>query len=348
MHAARHEEAGMPIVHHTRVFSFLSLVALLAGLELWISRSPWFLPNASLLALAITVDLTLGIPLLYYLVFVRPRRVAPMTLAPVCIASVVLAQQILPAAQHAYLAYVAVLVPVLEALVLLGAVLKARRVVQYYRRVRPTTVYASDALEASIRHSFGASPWVAVLVTELSLPYYVVYGWFHRFTPTQADQLVLPYHRTSGYGAVVGLLTILIGLETLGFHLLIQHWSAPLAWSLTLLSLYSLLWIMGDYHAARLHPIILTPEQVHIRTGLRWRIDVAWTAIAAVQMGMPRTRLHSYVNAAVYGEPQLVLHLKEPVMAYGILGMRKSVRHIGLTVDDPRRFHAEVTQRLQE
>ena len=335
----------MRLARHSYTFAFLSLVALLCLVEIWIVKSVWFPRNADLLSLAITADLTLGIPFLYYMLLVRARQSPAITLAPIFIAAFILAHVILPSSSHIYLNRLEFLLPVVEGLAVVYGLLKARAVARHYRQVQPTTVYASDALEASLRHTFGSSRMIGLLMTELLIAYYVVGGWFRSFKNTNPINVPISCHRTSGYGAVVCMFTGLLILETFGLHLVIQHWSPTAAWVLTALSIYSLLWIIGDYHAVRLHPIVLGTHTLYIRTGLRWRVDIDWMNIAAVRRTTGQKPAHRYLNAAVFGEPRFVLQLKEPVIAHGLFGSQKQVSYIGLTVDDDTLFQTELNKR---
>jgi hypothetical protein len=337
----------MWLARHRPVFLFIGIALLLIAIEFWIVLSVWFPRNADLLSLAITVDLTLGIPALYYLFLVRPRKSPPVALAPVFIASVLLAQLILPSAQQRYLGWIAYTLPLIEGTLLVIAGYKARSVARAYQRLRSGYVYATDALEASLRAVFGDYLAIKLLMTELSLLYYLCAGWFRRFKPNDTANLAFSYHRANGYAAVLGMFGFVIALETIGLHLIVQHWSPAIAWVLTALSLYSLAWIVGDYHAARLHPIVLTPRVLHIRTGLRWRTDLDWSAIAAVTRAASSTRPGTHdLNLAISGEPRLILDLKEPVIVHGLFGIQKKASRIGLSVDDEALFQAALSKHI--
>jgi hypothetical protein len=51
--------------------------------------------------------------------------------------------------------------------------------------------------------------------------------------------------------AIVCIVALILLVETTVPHLLLQRWSALAAWIFTGLSLYSLLWLTGDYYAIR-------------------------------------------------------------------------------------------------
>lgn len=189
----------MHVLHRTQLV-FLGAVALLCTAEWWIVSSVWFALNPAPLAFAVTIDLTLGIPLLFYLFLVRTGRSRVIALAPVFLLSVVIANLLLPPTQHTYLDRIEYLLPFIECAVGLFVLVKARTVVREYRTARPQTIYASDALAASLRRAIGPGLGATLLATELSLPYYALLGWRASFTSPDARHVPFSYHRKSGYG----------------------------------------------------------------------------------------------------------------------------------------------------
>lgn len=69
-----------------------------------------------------------------------------------------------------------------------------------------------------------------------------------RSTRSSPRDRAFTYHRKSLYPALFLVVLLLIIVETLALHLLIQRWSPGIAWLLTGLSLYSIFWIIGDFN----------------------------------------------------------------------------------------------------
>ncbi len=176
---------------------------------------------------------------------------------------------------------------------------------------------------------------------EISVTAYALFG---------ADRkLTLPgrpfsYHRKNGYGAIVSGLMFAMLAETAGVHFLLLHFHHPrIALVLTLLSLYGALWFLGDYQAARRRPIRIETDRLLIRTGLRWNLDVPFTAIAKLERADPLRPFQKSlgaIRATLFGAPLLVLYLNEPLVADGPYGRRRKVERIGFTVDEEEEFFA--------
>lgn len=339
----------------TRTFSlgspllFLAVTAVMLAVEVWVVSLANFAAQPNIIPLAVTVDIVVGVPLLYYGLVVRRKRLPLITLAPVFFLSLLSAGRILPPAQHTYLNWVELAVPVVELAVLAVIAFKLRQIVGHYRRLRPGYAYAPETLEASLAAAIpNVPPLVATVASaEASLLSFGLAGWLRR-TPRPADgRARFSYHRQGGYALILGFFAFLVLLETTVAHLLLARWSTTAAWVLTVLSVYTLIWLFGDYHAGRLQPIALGATHLHLRTGMRWRVDVPWQQVAGLdKIGPVDKKAPGYLNLTVIGEPRLALRLKEPVVVVGLLGRTKQAAVIGLSVDDPAPFVAAVTERL--
>ena len=57
--------------------------------------------------------------------------------------------------------------------------------------------------------------------------------------------------------------------EGLAVHVLILKWSALVAWIFTIGTVYGALWLIADYRATVLRPILVSDESILIRAGFR-------------------------------------------------------------------------------
>jgi hypothetical protein len=339
----------MHLARKTSASLFISAVVALCCVELWVVTSPAFPPNSALFAAVITADLLMGIPLLFYGLVVRPYQLSPTTIAPIFLVAFVLARFILPPTDRQYLDTASFLIVLIEVTVLGVLVWKARHIAQHYQQIRPHSIYFSDALERSIRAGIGAHPAIKLFTIEFVLIFLAVFGWFMTYRTVDSRAKVFTYHRKSLYPVVFLVFLLLMIFETIGLHLLIQHWSPLVAWILTTVSIYGLLWVIGEFNALRLLPIVLADETLHLRSGFRWSATIRLTDIVDVQRPK-RNDIKSpdYLGFARAAEPQMVLVLKQPVRVLGLFGREKEVSHIGLFLDDVSAFRAALEQRRQE
>lgn len=327
---------------------FLGLALTIFAAEFWIVNSIYFTRNPGVIALAITLDLVLGVPALYYFFVISKKQAPAITLIPVIVLTLVIAGFVLPSTQQTPLDWLKKLIPVLE-LIVLGFILgKIRVIMRNFRAAKQNEIYATDALAVSVKQALGNVPGLGMVLTEFSLIYFAFGGWFKKFTSHDPSHIPFSYHRKSGYAAIVGVLLLVLITETTALHLLLQRWSPLAAWIFTGLSIYSLLWVLGDYHAMRLHPIVLTREFLYLRMGLRWRATVPLAEIINIQNFSPREkRTADYLRLTVFGDPRFVIRCKQPVTVQGLFGIKRKVHRIGLAVDDEKLFREELNQRLQ-
>ncbi len=339
----------MRLTLNIHLFLFAILGLGICATEMWIVHSAYFLQNPNVISFAMTLDLVIGLPVLYYIFVVRQRRIPAITLVPVLVLAIVIASFILPATQQAPLDFIKKFIPLLELLVLGFIAIKIRTIVKHYHQAKLTEIYFTEALAASLERSLGALPIVPILVTEFSLLYYAWGGWFKQFKSWDSSHLVFSYDRKTGYSAILGALALVLIVETTALHILLQQWSTLAAWSFTGLSFYSLLWLFGDYHAQRLHPIVLSKAHLHLRAGLRWRATIPFSDIGAIQKAKPReSKAADYMNFTIFGQPRCVIDLKQPVIVTGLFGITRKVQRIGLAVDDEGQFREELSKRIEE
>jgi hypothetical protein len=321
----------------------LSLAAIY-GMALAIVSRMAELERSELIAGALTMDLTLLVPLLYYLLMVRWRGWPLVTVLPVFIGSVLLAGRLIPDGHHRVLDLVEYGVVAAE-VVLVGIL--AHKTIQLRRAYRERA--GGDDVYAGLRESAESvlGPVVGNLMAyEMAVFYYLLTGW--RRAP-KGQSLSFTYHHSSAYLAIVAAVMLVAVAELGGMHLLISLWSPTVAWIVSAISVYAMLWLIGDAHAIRLRPIRLSKTMLHIRVGLRSTIDVPLESIdgigAPADGALPR-RTPGYLKSVLLGAPNLRIELNSRVDALGPYGLTMHAKTIDLRVDDPKRLEAEVRKSI--
>lgn len=295
---------------------------------------------------AITLDLVVGVPALFYLLLVRTGRAPAVALVPAFLASLLGASLVLPPEHRRWLELAGRLAAPAE-LVLLGYVgLRIRRGMSAPVAGRGDL---PDRLRATLRQVLPSPLAADALAHEAALLGYALLAWRAR-PDVRAGELGFTVHRANGYGGVLGAAAFVVVVETVGVHLLVERWSATAAWVLTALSVYGLVWLLGHFQAVRLRPVLLAPDGLHVRVGLLWSVRVPYACVASLDApgpGAPARRAPGYLHAVTLGGARLLVELREPVRVDGIYGcVKRDVRRIGLAVDDRERFRAELERRV--
>jgi hypothetical protein len=296
------------------------------------------------LAGAVLVDLVVVVPLVYYLLFLRGRK-WPVGLVPVFLLSLVGASLVLPGDNRQLLSRVRLLALPAE-LGLVGLLLWRVRRVFAGLGAGGAETDVLDRLDQSFCRVLSNRRLASALAYEVSVLYYGLFCWRRR--PARADGHSFSYHRTSGYGALILTLIMVSAVEIVGMHLLVRLWSGTVAWLLTALGVYAVLWMAGDYQAVRLRPVVAADDALLVRVGLRWSVPIPYALIEQVQ---PRgkeslsKRTPGYLRASLLTEPRMILVLRGAVRARGPYGLEKEVRRVGLAVDETDRLRAVLAER---
>jgi hypothetical protein len=277
-------------------------------------RSQAFARNPDLVAWAATFDLTLSLPLVYYVMIVRRGHARPITVAPVFVIGVAIAARLAPHGFAQELRFVA------APLELVTIALVARRL---------AAKRADD------------DPLTRAVAFEITTLYYALFSWRK---PTSREGWSV--HERSGWGTIVAAFLIVIAGEGIGMHVVVAMWSPRAAWLWTALDLYGALWLIGDYQALRVRRITLDDDALQLRYGLRANATIPYDAIAAVEAHSGEWhRRKGTLKVAIGDAPRIVIRLRQPMTIQCVAGIRKSVDTIGILADDDG-FEAALRARL--
>ena len=145
--------------------------------------------------------------------------------------------------------------------------------------------------------------------------------------------------RSGGFVAVLG---VAILIETAGFHLVLSARHPWWAWTLTLTSVSTLIWLVADYRALAASTIRVDGDAVSGVIGRRLSFSAPRDAVASVEP--PRLLPSSgpppgYVNATKPAAPNVLIVFRTPVTAR-LFGMARPIRQLALRVDDPAALRA--------
>jgi len=206
----------------------------------------------------------------------------------------------------------------------------------------------SDALESLRRAALElveAERAAEIVAYEAAVLWYALAGGGSRGAPSGAETFGV--RRQSGYGPVLVALLFALTAEAIAVHLLVRHWSPVAAWILTGLTAYAVVWLIGDFRALGRRPILLTDQELVVRLGLRWTVRVPLARIQAVRVsGSSGSPGPDHLRAVILGAERQVVELDSELVATGFYGIRRCVRSIGLSVDEPKRFLEGLRSRL--
>ena len=294
----------------------------------------------------ITFDLLVTIPAAFYLMVVRPRKLPWLTLVPCVIASAWAGVLVLPPEHRELLHAARYLIAPAELWLVGYGGLRALRLLR--SGTRPSRD-VPDAVRAALREIVRFPAVADAVAAEVALFWYALLSW--RARPAVAPgETAFTQHRKSGIPGIVGAVSFACVIEAVGVHLLAAAWNPMVAWALTGLSVYGVIWLVGLGRSVVLRPTVVEREGLRVRIGALYEAMVPFDAIESVtrvRTDPANRRAPGYLHAALFAAPRLMIELKEPVEARGLYGNRKrGITRIGLLVDEPAELAALLRERM--
>lgn len=303
----------------------LLAVAAVYAISTLIAMSSW--SQHAPVAIGIACDLTLTSAALFWLLAVRPGHARPRALIRVVLLGVALARLLVG------IRALGVIGVAVEAAVTVWLVVRIRRIVRRTRELRRTGLGLAAALEDALCIVFPVRAVASVLAVEIATVVYATTGWFR--SPGEGFTM----HRRSGYLLFVGVIVVLAVIEMVGTHVVLMRVAPTVAIVATILSAYSLLWLVGVAHAVRLSPLRFTPSGVVIERGVLRRTVVPEHAIArALAIATAPAVPADDMADLSYVEPNVLLELHAPVDVHGLFGRRRRATKLLLSIDDRDAF----------
>jgi hypothetical protein len=306
-----------------------------------IAQSPLFQLHPEKLSVAITFDLILFIPAIYFLL-IRKREIPKLTTIPFFIAGIVIAGLILPKDFQFYLTQVKIWVlPVVETAIFLMVIFKLRQLRKEFKKealLSSDFYYTLKIAAARIlpKRLSGA------FATEIAVIYYGFYNWKRKkLKPNEFS-----YHRSSGTISLLSVFIFLIFIETSVVHILLQKWSTVAALILSILSIYTCLQIFGIMRSMSKRPISIEGDALMLRYGLFSESTIQISNIKDLELSARSIEADNTIKKLSplrdFDSHNVIIHLENEEVLFGLYGMKSTYQTIALHVDDKEQFAKEI------
>lgn len=289
--------------------------------------------------IVLPLDFMVGIPIGFYLLVVRPRKLTPLAVIPVIWLGYGLSALALGSPQAGALPWLlAALVPVELAI----AVRECLRIVRAFRDARAASDDPMEWLRCPVALIVRKEAPTAMAAAELSVWYYALFSW-RRAPLARAGERTFPYHNAGGYMNMMLGLALAFPAEIIAVHLLLMQWNAAVAVAVTALSLYAVVWLVGDARARILRPVAVGGDAVRLECGIQMEaviplVDVEMVVLSEADLPAS-VDVSDRLNYGTFYRPDAWVVTKRPVEVRTLLG-KKQVRAIGVSLDDPKAFAA--------
>lgn len=328
-------------VARSRRVSLIAFCALCVALYAYGVASAPCIPS-HIEGIALPLDFMVGIPLGFYLLVVRPRRLTLLSVVPVIWIGYALSVLALGSPNAGILpALLSALIPVELAV----AVRECLKITRTFKAAKTESsdpmVWFRETMLYLVRKDVAANMTAA----ELGVWYYALLSW-------RKKPYVLPGERAFSYHNAGGYMNMMLGLalafpvEIVAVHLLVSQWSVPAAIVVTALSVYAAIWLVGDARARILRPIAVGEGSARLECGIQMETVIPVSHIEMVALSdneIGHVEESDRLNYGAFYRPNVWLAMRSPVEVRTLLGT-KHVRAVGVSVDDPKAFAAAIKE----
>jgi len=322
------------IIDYNFLFFPILIIGVITGLALYV-------PMTNTLALGITVDLTLTVPILY-LLLIQTRKIPKTTIVPVFIIGLLIAGKVLPEEQQTLLNWIKTwCFPLVELSLLSFIAYKIYSVRILFKQEKSNDIYTNvlTIVQGLVPRKFSY-----IVASELLVPYYCFGGWKKVVLSTGEYS----YHKNSGSIALLWVLVMIIVVELFALHLLIGLWSPTVAWCFSLLSLYSCMQIIALIRSMPRRPIMMTDTHLVLRYGIAANAKFEWKNILAIQHYENELETTNLSPLGELERPNVTLTLREKSVVQLIFGKELETNTIAFYIDDLDGFKMAVEKHLSE
>lgn len=319
-----------------RFANFLIPLALFIGTYFFI-KSAYFLEHSSTLTFAVSADLLLTIPIIYFLL-IRKTSIPKTTVVPMMILGLVIGFYALPEANQEYLQlFKTWFLPVIEIGVASFIIYKVRKAVLFHKQQSNRSLDFFTALKKTCAEVL-PKPAVTPFATEISVFYYGFFYWKRR----KLAENEFSYHKESSSIALFFVLILIVGIEIVPIHMLLEKWSTVAAWILTILSVYSGFQILGYVKSIMKRPIAVENDRLLLRYGIMKEAEIPVTDIKEIILTTKEfDKEENIVRLSLLGEAEshnVLIETHNQHTLYGLFGIKKPFTKIALHVDKPADF----------
>lgn len=334
-------------INFHKTLLIIGVPLLIVGAMILLANTSLFRSNPDGLAIGITFDLLLTVPLAYFLL-IRKTTIPKTTVVPFLIFGVIVCSMILPSENQHYLNLFKVWVlPLVELSVFSFVIYKVRKGVKSYKVKRGDSVDFYATLKNTC-YEILPKRTVIPVVTEIAVFYYGFFAWKRR----TLKENEFSYHKDSGTITLLIAIIFIIAIETVGMHSLLAKWSNIAAWILTFLSIYSGIQLFGFLKSMFKRPISIEDEQLFLRYGIMSEATIDLKDIESIELSSKDIELNEETRKLSFlGELEshnVVIHLKEESSLVGLYGKKHTFKHLVLHVDNKVEFQNQINTRLQQ
>lgn len=315
------------------LWPFLLLIALYSVIYFSVVYTSF--PTISNFNLALSVDLLITLPFIYFL-SIRKTRIPGTTILLVMVAGLFMGKAILPPEDQKVLEFFQKnIIPLAEALILVYILFQVSIFIIKVRQSKDSFDFYEAIQEVTNKK---LPPLVShVMSTEIGVIYFGLLHWKKiKLKPNEFS-----YFR-SGTPTLIGVFIFLILIETFALHMMLVNWNEVVAWILSGLSLYTFVQFLGYARSLYKRPIKIDDGYLKLRYGIMKEADISLENIHSILIDKkslkPEDEITKFAFFKDFESHNIKLFLNEPITMKGLYGIKSKVKNLAFHVDHPESF----------
>jgi len=317
---------------------FIAIVLLVVAVEYWITTTSHFYEN-TLLPLTVSIDLVVILPILYFLVIVKPLKVNILSLCGVVVACIGLGYWIIPEGYQMYLHYAEFALIALELGLLAWGLVKIRKIIKDYTLLSAVQTDFIQNIHQAFEKHLGNNFFVVFFVSELVMLRYGLFFWLYKKQKTRENEFTL--HQESAFVPTFSVFLFMSVVELVVVHLLLMNSNPILSWILTGLSAYSFVFLIAYMVSIIRRKISIEQDKIIIRVGKIWNFDIEKSdilEIISIKDTDSKDKTVLNVGSLLMTQPNILIKLQKNITIRGIYGIKKEINQVALVLDKPKEF----------
>jgi len=303
-----------------------------------LSYSTQFANQQELLSRAITLDLLIVIPIVYFMLISR-TQIPNYTVITVLIIGVIVGSFIIPKENQALLSSIkSIAIPIIEIAVISYLIYSVRKI---SKQLNAQGLKQNDFYDNLLVACAGSFPGKTgkLFATEIGIFYYLFIG---KGKPPKKHEFT--YHKKSGTPLTINVFIVLIIIEIVVAHLLIANWNTTAAWIMSFLGAYTCLQVASLSRSIKQRYIQVNEETetLKLRYGSFAQVEIALDDIHKIEKSKKELpSKNGFIKLSpldMLDTHNLIIHVNKAYDLEKIYGFKSSFQSIGIHVDEPDLF----------
>lgn len=313
-----------------------------------LSQTVLFKLNSPLLSKAITIDLLISAPLLYY-IFIRKTQVSKTSILLVILAGFFIAKLFLPANSQYFLDGIKIIgIEVIEIFLIILLIFRIRKAIKKQKE-GPNRQPDFNHILHDVCREILPKGVAEIFASEISVLYYGLFCWRKKIPSTNE----FTYHKKTGSISFLSAIIFLAFIEVFALHMLAARWSTTIAWVLTAIGMYTTIQFLGIIRSITKRLIIISNHQLTVRYGIWKEAIIELENISAVSLSKkipelaPQPILPLSLLSKLEGH-SIIITLKNENQMRGLYGIKRNFKTLLLHVDDKDRFVELLNSKIEK